>query len=54
MPGPPQVLIFSQMTKMLDLLHYWLEARGFSPCRIDVSVPWRERQVGAAGAARPL
>lgn len=40
-----QVLIFSQMTKMLDLLHFWLEARGFDPCRIDGSVPWRERQV---------
>ena len=39
-----QVLIFSQMTKMLDLLHYYLEERGFDPCRIDGSIPWEERQ----------
>ena len=41
----PQVLIFSQMTKMLDLLHYYLEERGFDPCRIDGSIPWEERMV---------
>lgn len=40
-----QVLIFSQMTKMLDLLHYYLEERGFDPCRIDGSIPWEERMV---------
>jgi SNF2 family DNA or RNA helicase len=33
------------MTKMLDLLHYYLEERGFDPCRIDGSIPWEERQV---------
>lgn len=54
LPPLVQVLIFSQMTKMLDLLHYWLEARGFSPCRIDGSVPWRERQARPAAAVYPL
>ncbi len=39
------MLIFSQMTKMLDLLHYYLEERGFDPCRIDGSIPWEERMV---------
>ena len=45
--GKAQVLIFSQMTKMLDLLHYYLEERGFDPCRIDGSIPWEERQARA-------
>ena len=39
------MLIFSQMTKMLDLLHYYLEERGFDPCRIDGSISWEERMV---------
>ncbi len=45
-PQNPQVLIFSQMTKMLDLLHAYLEERGHRPARIDGSIPWQERQVG--------
>ena len=40
-----QVLIFSQMTRMLDLLHFYLEARGFDPSRIDGAVKWQDRQV---------
>lgn len=40
-----QVLIFSQMTKMLDLLHAYLEEKGHRPARIDGSIPWQERQV---------
>lgn len=43
--APVQVLIFSQMTKMLDLLHAYLEERGHRPARIDGSIPWQERQV---------
>ena len=49
-----QVLIFSQMTKMLDLLHYYLEERGFDPCRIDGSIPWEERMVRTALAGHSL
>ena len=45
---PAQVLIFSQMTKMLDLLHAYLEERGHNPARIDGSIPWQQRQVAAA------
>lgn len=49
-PGRPaaQVLIFSQMTKMLDLLHAYLEERGHNPARIDGSIPWQQRQVASA------
>ena len=47
-----QVLIFSQMTRMLDLLHSYLEATGFEPCRIDGSVKWQDRQVGLLSLGR--
>lgn len=40
-----QVLIFSQMTKMLDLLHVYLEERGHSVGRIDGATKWQDRQV---------
>jgi hypothetical protein len=35
------------MTKILDILEYYLEQRGYSPFRIDggVSQPERQRQV---------
>jgi len=39
-----KVLIFSQMTKMLDLLECYLEERGNKVCRIDGGIPWAERQ----------
>lgn len=39
-----QVLIFSQMTKVLDILEYYLEERGFEPFRIDGGVSQTERQ----------
>eukprot|EP00877_Chromochloris_zofingiensis_P014670 jgi/Chrzof1/9457/Cz04g03240.t1 len=42
--GGHKVLIFSQMTKMLDLLESYLEQRGERACRIDGSIPWQERQ----------
>ena len=42
------MLIFSQMTKMLDLLHAYLEERGHNPARIDGSIPWQQRQVAPA------
>ena len=47
------MLIFSQMTKMLDLLHSYLEERGHSPARIDGSIPWQERQVRISQIAGP-
>jgi hypothetical protein len=40
----PQLLIFSQMTRMLDILEYYLEQRGYKSCRIDGSMPSHERQ----------
>jgi len=39
-----KVLIFSQMTKMLDLLDHYLEESGISAARIDGSIPWDQRQ----------
>lgn len=39
-----KVLIFSQMTKVLDLIEYYLEERGHKPCRIDGSVMQCVRQ----------
>ncbi|KAI5082173.1 hypothetical protein GOP47_0001916 [Adiantum capillus-veneris] len=39
-----KVLIFSQWTKVLDILQHYLEERGFNPFRIDGSVPQAERQ----------
>mmetsp|Transcript_16682 Transcript_16682/g.36078 ORF Transcript_16682/g.36078 Transcript_16682/m.36078 type:complete len:748 (+) Transcript_16682:1282-3525(+) len=42
--GGHKVLIFSQMTKMLDLLQSFLEQRGHTACRIDGNIPWQERQ----------
>jgi len=43
-----KVLIFSQMTKMLDLLHHYLEELGIEAARIDGSVKWDERQEAIA------
>ncbi|BDA48761.1 probable global transcription activator SNF2L1 [Coccomyxa sp. Obi] len=39
-----KVLIFSQMTKMLDLLDTYLEQLGHRTTRIDGSIAWQERQ----------
>ena len=39
-----RVLIFSQMTRMLDLLDTYLDERGFNRCRIDGGVHWEERR----------
>lgn len=39
-----KVLIFSQMTRMLDLLETYLEQSGLRCCRIDGSVQWQDRQ----------
>lgn len=33
-----------QMTRMLDLMMVYLEAKGEQPFRIDGTVPWQERQ----------
>jgi ATP-dependent DNA helicase len=42
-----KVLIFSQMTKMLDILHDWLENERpqWGVCRIDGNSPQEERQL---------
>ncbi|KAH7316187.1 hypothetical protein KP509_21G081900 [Ceratopteris richardii] len=39
-----KVLIFSQMTRILDILEYYLQERGFNPFRIDGQVKQAERQ----------
>lgn len=39
-----KVLIFSQMTRMLDLIAHYCDERGFHCCRIDGSVHWQERR----------
>jgi ATP-dependent DNA helicase len=42
-----QVLIFSQWTKVLDIMDYYFSEKGFEVCRIDGSVKLddRKRQV---------
>ena len=39
-----KTLVFSQMTKMLDLIESYLEQKGQKVCRIDGSVQWQERK----------
>ena len=39
-----KVLIFSQMTRMLDLIESYFECTGSKVCRIDGSVQWQERK----------
>lgn len=39
-----KVLIFSQMTKMLDLMESYLDEKGCNTCRIDGGVPCSERK----------
>ncbi|WIA19523.1 hypothetical protein OEZ85_004132 [Tetradesmus obliquus] len=43
-PRGHKVLIFSQMTKMLDLIESYLEQSGHKPCRIDGSMAFEDRQ----------
>ena len=40
-----RVLIFSQMTRMLDILEDYCCWRGYQYCRIDGQTPHEERQV---------
>lgn len=42
-PGE-QVLIFSQWTKILDIMDYYFSEKGFEVCRIDGSVKLEERR----------
>lgn len=42
--GGHKVLIFSQMTKLLNILERYLEYKSYSYCYIDGSVPIQERQ----------
>lgn len=44
LPGGHKVLIFSQMTAMLDILDAFFEEKGIEACRIDGTVSWQERQ----------
>lgn len=42
-----QVLIFSQWTKLLDIMDYYFSEKGYEVCRIDgrVKLAERKRQV---------
>ena len=42
--GDHKVLIFSQMTRMLDILQDYLEWRGYSYCRLDGTVSSEDRR----------
>lgn len=44
LPKGHKVLIFSQMTSMLDLLDAYFDQRGVPATRIDGNVAWQERQ----------
>jgi ATP-dependent DNA helicase len=46
LPAGHKILIFSQMTAMLDLIDSYLDVKGVKACRIDGSVSWQERQAG--------
>lgn len=39
-----QVLIFSQWTKILDIMDYYFSEKGFEVCRIDGNVKLEERR----------
>lgn len=39
-----KVLIFSQMTRLLDLVAHYCDERGLKVCRIDGSVHWEQRR----------
>ncbi|CAN6287011.1 unnamed protein product [Urochloa humidicola] len=39
-----KVLIFSQWTKVLDIIEYYLDSKGLEVCRIDGGVPLEERR----------
>jgi len=42
--GGHKVLIFSQMTAMLDILDAYFDEKGIEACRIDGTVSWQDRQ----------
>ncbi|GFR46138.1 hypothetical protein Agub_g7654 [Astrephomene gubernaculifera] len=46
--GGHRVLIFSQMTEMLNVLEAYLQDLGIQAMRIDGSVPWQQRKEGIA------
>jgi ATP-dependent DNA helicase len=46
--GGHKTLIFSQMTRMLDLIESYFEHRGSKVCRIDGSVQWQDRKKAIA------
>ena len=44
LPEGHKVLIFSQMTSMLDLLDSYFDEKNIGCCRIDGSISWQDRQ----------
>jgi SNF2 family DNA or RNA helicase len=49
--GGHRALIFTQMSKMLDVLEVFLNIHGYSYMRLDGSTKPEQRQVGAGGWA---
>lgn len=45
-----QVLVFSQMTRLLDILDYYFEERGYHTFRIDGSVKQEDRRDQVLGS----
>lgn len=41
-----RVLLFSQMTRLLDILEDYCMWRGYEYCRLDGQTPHEEREVG--------
>ena len=39
-----KTLIFSQMTRVLDLIEHYFQEKGSKVCRLDGSVQWQERK----------
>lgn len=49
-----QVLIFSQWTKVLDIMDYYFSEKGFEVCRIDGNVKLEERRRQVSPVLMPL
>ena len=50
-PIDSRVLIFSQMTRVLDILEDYCSWKGYEYCRLDGSTPHEDRQVSTTPTA---
>lgn len=51
--GKSQILIFSQMTRMLDILEDYCNEKGYKICRIDGDTSLEEREIQIAEFTKP-